>query len=514
MAYTKSIINKTMINISSKLQELTSYSYDVTTAAPLAEVNSVIKSPWIYATSLAWLSGSYDGKASSLTHDNMTEVSRDYTTVSEDNSTNGTNSNGTGPMIKSIEHLVVVSIILGLIILGTIIGNCFVIAAIILEKNLQSVANRLIASLAVADLLVASLSMPLCVVNEVSTKWHLGAEMCDFWVIMDVLCCTASILHLVAIALDRYWAVTDINYTHKRTPTRIFIMIALAWVFSALISIPPLFGWKDPAYSPEVTGVCVISQEESYTIYSTVGAFYLPLAVILVIYYKIFRAARSRIRRKHFRPNSKPSGNGTTALGEENTLLTKTTQEVIPMQSSSAENSDATHEGTEKDVNRNNHHGNNLHNNQISNSNVTTPERVTPEKDTTGTPEKRNGKETSKRIESETKLLDPKKWISGLKKNKDKERSKIEAKRERRAARTLAIITGVFVICWLPFFVASIIRPFVMPFEFPDIYWSIVTWLGYLNSLLNPVIYTVFNPDFRRAFQKILFGRYIHGRNS
>lgn len=77
------------------------------------------------------------------------------------------------------------------------------IAAILLERNLQNVANYLILSLAVADLLVACLVMPLGAVYEVSKQWTLGPELCDMWTSSDVLCCTASILHLVAIALDR-----------------------------------------------------------------------------------------------------------------------------------------------------------------------------------------------------------------------------------------------------------------------------------------------------------------------
>lgn len=84
-----------------------------------------------------------------------------------------------------------------------LIGNVFVVAAILLERNLQSVANHLILSLAVADLLVACLVMPLSAVYEVSQEWKLGPELCDMWTSSDVLCCTSSILHLVAIAIDR-----------------------------------------------------------------------------------------------------------------------------------------------------------------------------------------------------------------------------------------------------------------------------------------------------------------------
>jgi len=160
----------------------------------------------------------------------------------------------------SASHLLVTSLLLGVIILATIVGNVFVIAAIVLERNLRNVANYLIASLAVADLLVAALVMPLAAVDEVSSRWFLGREACDAFVSFDVLCCTSSILHLVAISLDRYWAVTRVDYIHNRPVRRIFAMIVLSWAISAVISIPPLFGWKTPDNDPDVTGVCLISQ--------------------------------------------------------------------------------------------------------------------------------------------------------------------------------------------------------------------------------------------------------------
>ena len=101
--------------------------------------------------------------------------------------------------------------------MATIVGNVFVMVAISVERQLRlNVANYLIASLAVADLLVAALVMPLAAVNDVTRGWPLGRPLCDAWVSFDVLCCTASILHLVAISLDRYWAVTRVDYIHNR----------------------------------------------------------------------------------------------------------------------------------------------------------------------------------------------------------------------------------------------------------------------------------------------------------
>ncbi|KFM66078.1 5-hydroxytryptamine receptor 2A, partial [Stegodyphus mimosarum] len=78
------------------------------------------------------------------------------------------------------------------------------------------------------------------------------------------------------------------------------------------------------------------------------------------------------------------------------------------------------------------------------------------------------------------------------------------AKREKKAAKTLAIITGVFVMCWLPFFIMALLLPLCNDCEPNFPIFSVFLWLGYANSMLNPIIYTIFSPDFRSAFRKLL----------
>jgi 5-hydroxytryptamine receptor 1 len=82
-----------------------------------------------------------------------------------------------------------------------------------------------------------------------------------------------------------------------------------------------------------------------------------------------------------------------------------------------------------------------------------------------------------------------------------------DTKRERKAAKTLAIITGAFVFCWLPFFILAIVYPICSSCDFNQYMMSFFLWLGYFNSTLNPVIYTIFSPEFRNAFKRILCGR-------
>jgi len=109
---------------------------------------------------------------------------------------------------REVMYIIITSLILGFLTLSTVIGNVFVIAAILLERNLRTVGNYLVLSLAVADLMVACLVMPLGAVYEVAQGWTLGRVLCDLWTSADVLCCTASILHLLAIAMvcrDHYF---------------------------------------------------------------------------------------------------------------------------------------------------------------------------------------------------------------------------------------------------------------------------------------------------------------------
>ncbi len=81
---------------------------------------------------------------------------------------------------------------------------------------------------------------------------------------------------------------------------------------------------------------------------------------------------------------------------------------------------------------------------------------------------------------------------------------KICISQEKRAAKTLGIIMGCFILCWLPFFLIVIIRPFCSHCVFPQLLIDICTWMGYLNSMINPGIYTFFNADFKKAFLKLL----------
>ncbi|XP_056301396.1 trace amine-associated receptor 4-like [Danio aesculapii] len=88
-------------------------------------------------------------------------------------------------------------------------------------------------------------------------------------------------------------------------------------------------------------------------------------------------------------------------------------------------------------------------------------------------------------------------------------KSKSSAQRERKAAKTLAIVMGVFLFCWMPFFTLTVLDPFFNFLSSAEVF-DALFWFAYLNSTCNPLIYGFFYPCFQKAF-KILISTYLWG---
>lgn len=338
-----------------------------------------------------------------------------------------------------------VSVLLALVTLATLLSNAFVVATIFLTRKLHTPANFLIGSLAVTDMLVSILVMPISIVYTVSKTWSLGQIVCDIWLSSDITFCTASILHLCVIALDRYWAITDaLEYSKRRTMRRAAVMVAVVWVISISISMPPLF-WRQAKAHEELTECMVNTDQISYTLYSTFGAFYVPTVLLIILYGRIYVAARSRI----FKTPSYSGKRFTTAQ------LIQTSAGSSLCSLNSASNQEA-----------------HLHSGSAGGGGGGSPLFA-----------------NSVKVKLADNVL---------------ERKRLCAARERKATKTLGIILGAFIICWLPFFVDTLVMAICKDCWFDQVLFDAFTWLGYLNSLINPVIYTAFNDDFKQAFQKLI----------
>lgn len=414
------------------------------------------------------------------------------------------------------------AIVLTLIIISTIVGNILVILSVFTYKPLRIVQNFFIVSLAVADLTVAILVLPLNVAYSILGQWVFGIYMCKMWLTCDIMCCTSSILNLCAIALDRYWAITDpINYAQKRTLERVLLMIGLVWSLSFIISSPPLLGWNDWPEVFEIDTPCRLTSQPGFVIFSSSGSFFIPLVIMAVVYFEIYLATKKRLRDR-----AKATKISTISSG----------------QNRYAPNKDNDQDSVSSEANHNEHQG--VTRLVSDNEKKKRPKKSTPKKkpkrrywskddksqnkliipilsnenSVTDMGENLDNRNTSSESNSKETHEDELEVVEAVKKPPKRpkpnqpnavyqfieEKQRISLTRERRAARTLGIIMGVFVVCWLPFFLIYVIIPFCASCCLSSKFINFFTWLGYINSALNPLIYTIFNMDFRRAFKKLL----------
>ena len=146
----------------------------------------------------------------------------------------------------NVGRSVTIGVVCGCIAMGAIIGNILVILSVCTYRRLRTVTNCFVVSLASSDLLVAILVMPFAIKVEITGTWRLGVILCDMWVSCDVMLCTASILNLCCISLDRYFAITNpLVYATKRSKRLALIMIAVVWVAAIVITCPPILGWQE-----------------------------------------------------------------------------------------------------------------------------------------------------------------------------------------------------------------------------------------------------------------------------
>uniref|UniRef100_A0A8C3AT84 5-hydroxytryptamine receptor 7 n=1 Tax=Cyclopterus lumpus TaxID=8103 RepID=A0A8C3AT84_CYCLU len=181
--------------------------------------------------------------------------------------------------------------VLTMLTLSTICGNLLVVISVCFVKKLRQPSNYLIVSLAVADLSVALAVMPFVSITDlIGGQWIFGQFFCNVFIAMDVMCCTASIMSLCVISIDRYLGITKpLTYPVKQNGCCMAKMVLSVWLLSASITLPPLFGW---AQNVNDGRVCLISQDFGYTVYSTAVAFYIPMSVMLIMYNRIYRAAK------------------------------------------------------------------------------------------------------------------------------------------------------------------------------------------------------------------------------
>lgn len=527
-------------------------------------------------------------------------------------------------IIDNAKNIAII-IILGIINAIVIVGNLLVVLAVFASAKLRTVTNFIIVSLAISDLLVGLAVLPYSITLEVLEFWIFGELWCQMWLAMDVWLCTASILNLCAISIDRYLAITrPVHYRTIMSTLRVKMLIAVVWVLSFIICFPPLVGWNDRVkddeeitplnnithffgdmtnaqfwneyarfqddifvgnstfnFTDDATGnlssslmdelrlmlqnttsrrcpkpQCALITNQGYVIYSALGSFYIPMLIMLFFYYRIYvvalktsraleRGFRTAKTKKHKASTNAPeegdngadvtlrihrgrstndSTSSTRSAGNPNQAPRRAGDILVPRRIPTTvvfhhtkeyssprcfREDNAKHYYTTKAATKNSPCPSRQHRIRRTksataatyNSSFENAESPSTSADCTqscstdhltvsgGNGEEKNGKAGRHLF---TRI--------------SKRNARWHAKRfrtEAKATKTVGIIVGGFILCWLPFFTVYLIMGFCGSC-IPDLLFKVFFYLGYCNSALNPLIYGMVSKDFRFAFKKIL----------
>ncbi|CAL8242433.1 unnamed protein product [Merluccius merluccius] len=415
------------------------------------------------------------------------------------------------PAARSYNYL---ALALGVpLILIIILGNVLVCLSVLTERSLKTATNYFIISLAVADLLLAVLVLPLYVYTEfLGGIWTLSTYICDALMTMDVMLCTASILNLCAISVDRYIAVVvPLKYNRNQFSVRQLALITATWVLSLVVASPVIFGLnRVPGRDPSV---CKL-EDDHFVVYSSVCSFFVPCPVMLFLYYWMFRGlrrwstgrSRSQVARGRHRSLSlqlssalrRDKARG-AADGREKVVylvpagLSPTSPSAISVVSSPLATPLGLEEEEEEEGARDGGAGP-----------VTAAESdpMTTQMDSASDPEPAEREPGVGRGSGARENGLPK--SHGVKRARRNSKSSRVSGRERKAMKVLPVVVGVFLACWTPFFVVHVTNVLCESCDIGPTLISVVTWLGYVNSAINPIIYTAFNAEFRNVFHKLL----------
>uniref|UniRef100_A0A669C897 5-hydroxytryptamine receptor 2B n=1 Tax=Oreochromis niloticus TaxID=8128 RepID=A0A669C897_ORENI len=366
--------------------------------------------------------------------------------------------------LKWMSRLKWAALLIVMVIIPTIGGNILVILAVSLEKKLQNATNYFLMSLAVADLLVGLLVMPIALVTVLyNSGWPLPEFLCPIWLFLDVLFSTASIMHLCAISLDRYIAIKKpIQHSQYKSRAKALVKIALVWLISICIAIPiPIRGLKNYHLPNNITfnsnHTCLLKPTTfwDFIIFGSLSAFFIPLTIMMVIYLLTVHVLRKKVYLLRSKVTQRFSSPAVSTVFQREQSMASTEAEQM----------------------------------NVLDSRLPRMQ----EKPNAGTTIAHTSYEQSFRRMSTM----GKKSMQTL-------------SNEQRASKVLGIVFLLFVVMWCPFFITNITSVLCEGCD-PNVIarlMEIFVWVGYVSSGINPLVYTLFNKTFRQAFTRYITCNY------
>ncbi|NXS53191.1 HRH3 protein, partial [Brachypteracias leptosomus] len=290
---------------------------------------------------------------------------------------------------------------------------------------------------------IGAFCIPLYIPYALTGTWHLGRGLCKIWLIMDYLLCTASVFSIVLISYDRFLSVTKaVSYrAHQGITSNPVIKMVAIWVFAFLLYCPAILFWE------HVAGHSVVAADQCYAEFfnnwyfllcASTLEFFVPLFSVTYFNVHIFHSIQRRQRHGSTK-DCEPSRS--SSLSWRFCLMPRPGESSPP---SEVEDSISSLMRSRRPAVM---------------ANYPSPTQTSPtvlKKDCSVSFCARTG-------------------------------SKLQ--RDKKIAKSLAIIVCVFAVCWAPYTLLMIIRGACQGACVYNSLYEITFWLLWINSSLNPFLY-------------------------
>ncbi|KAM4604905.1 histamine H3 receptor-like [Polymixia lowei] len=342
---------------------------------------------------------------------------------------------------------VILAVMMVTLVVVIVLGNALVILAFKVDKSLRRQCNYYFLNLAISDFLVGAFCIPVYIPYILTGRWTLGRGLCKLWLVMDYVLCSASVFNIVLISYDRFLSVTRaVSYRARQSMTRQAVrkMIAV-WVLAFVLYGPAIIFWE-----LAVGRSCVPNDECFAEFYYT---WYFLLCASMLEFFSPFVSVAFfnlsiylSIRRRRL-------------LHDRDAHAHFQPSEPASAQGKSVPSSHNWTLGMEL---------------AVRGSIYSQP----------------SSPSMGKLDPSTTRVAQP---------------SRLS--RDKKIAKSLAVIVCVFAICWAPYTLLMIIRAACRGRCIQHHWYEVTFWLPWINSAINPFLYPLCHSSFRRAFSRILCPR-------